>query len=258
MNERNLLVILRYDGRAFHGWQVQQNAVTAMETFQTALEGILQEHVDVKGCSRTDAGVHAARYGVSFKTSCAIPCAGLVRALGAALPPAMSALACHEVPADFHARYSAKGKRYRYRILNSAIRDPFLEGFVYRVAPPLDAAAMNEAAQAFVGTHDWSSFCNAGGAVRDPVRTVFSAAVTRENDLVAFSVEGDGFLYHMVRIMAGTLIDLDRGVLPRGSLPDIIAARERSRAGFTAPAEGLMLEDVFYDLPALSKGGVLR
>ncbi len=257
MTDRNLLVILRYDGRAFHGWQVQQNAVTAMETFQTALEGILQERVDVKGCSRTDAGVHAARYGVSFHTACAISCEGLVRALGAALPPAMSALACYEVPADFHARYSAKGKRYRYRILNSAIRDPFLEGFVYRVPTPLDASAMNEAAQAFAGRHDWSSFCNAGGAVRDPVRTVFSAAVTRKDDLVTFTVEGDGFLYNMVRIMAGTLIDLDRGTLPRGSLPAIIAARDRSRAGFTAPAEGLMLDDVFYDLPDLPKGGVL-
>lgn len=249
---RNLLVFLRYDGRAFHGWQVQQNAATAMETFQRALEGILREHVELKGCSRTDAGVHARRYGVSFRTACAIPCEGLVRALNAALPNAMAALSCREVPADFHARYSARGKRYVYRILNSEIRDPFLEGFVYRLAAPLDAAAMDAAAQAYVGTHDFSSFCNAGGGVRDPVRTMFSAAVTRSGALVTFAVEGNGFLYHMVRIMAGTLIDLERGVLPRGSLPEIIAARDRSRAGFTAPAAGLLLDDVFYDLP---KGG---
>jgi len=244
--------MLRYDGRAFHGWQVQKNAATAMDTFQRALWGILGEQTDVKGCSRTDAGVHAREYGVSFHTACAIPCEGLVRALNAALPPEMAAMGCREVPADFHARYSAKGKRYVYRILNSELRDPFLEGWSYRVPQPLDAAAMHREAQAFVGTHDFASFQNAGTDVADTVRTVFSCAVAREGSLVTIAVEGDGFLYNMVRIMAGTLVDLARGTLPAGSLPAILAACDRSRAGFTAPACGLMLDRVFYELP---KGG---
>ena len=252
MKDRNLLVTLRYDGRAFHGWQVQKNAPTAMETFQQALWDVLGEQTDVKGCSRTDAGVHARAYGVSFHTGCAIPCGGLVRALNAALPPEMAARACREVPPDFHARYSARGKRYVYRILNSDLRDPFSEGWACRVAQPLDADAMHRAAQAFVGTHDFASFQNAGTDVSDTVRTIFSCAVRRSGEFITFTVEGGGFLYHMVRIMAGTLIDLQRGALQEGSLPGILAARDRTRAGFTAPACGLTLDEVFYDLP---KGG---
>ncbi len=249
MAERNLLVFLRFDGRRLHGWQVQKNAPTAMSVFQEALEGVLGEQVQVKGCSRTDAGVHAARYGVSFRTNRAIPCQGLVRALNGALPPEMAALSCREVPLDFHARYAARGKRYLYRILNSEIPDPFLEGLAYRVSRPLDVEKMHRAAQAFPGTRDWSAFRNRGGADRDPVRTIFSAGVERRGDLIVFSVEGDGFLYNMVRIMAGTLIEIGRGTLSGDSLPRIISGGDREAAGFTAPACGLILDDVFYDLP---------
>lgn len=247
--DRNLLVIIRYDGRAFHGWQVQKNAVTAMGTFQTALEGILHEHVDIKGCSRTDAGVHAAMYGVSFHTGCGIPCAGLVRALNAALPPTMAARDCREVPQDFHARYSARGKKYTYRILNTPLRDPFSDGLTYLVPTRLDTDLMQREAQDLVGTHDFAAFRNAGTDVSDTVRTIFSCDVSRHGDIIELSVAGDGFLYNMVRIIAGTLIDIARGTLPCGCIPGILASGERSRAGFTAPACGLMLTEVFYDFP---------
>ena len=126
---RNLLVTLKLDGRAFHGWQVQKNAPTVMQAFQDALQEVIKERLDVKGCSRTDSGVSARQYCVSFKTECAIPCEKLVIALNTKLPKTIAATACREVEEDFHARYSSKGKRYCYRILNADIRDPFLEGF---------------------------------------------------------------------------------------------------------------------------------
>lgn len=248
---RNLLVILRYDGRAFHGWQVQKNAVTVMETFQNALESVLGERPDVKGCSRTDAGVHAAMYGVSFHTQSGIPCKGLVRALNAALPPAAAAMDCREVEEDFHARYCARGKRYVYRIRNSELRDPFWEGLSYRFLPPIDERMLNAEAKAFIGTHDFASFQNAGTNVTDTVRTIFDCTVTRRGELVEFTVSGDGFLYNMVRIMAGTLLDISRGVLRPGCVPSVLAAKDRSAAGFTAPACGLMLDEVFYDFENL-------
>ncbi|MBR6735382.1 MAG: tRNA pseudouridine(38-40) synthase TruA [Oscillospiraceae bacterium] len=244
---RNLLIYLRYDGRAFHGWKVQKNAPTVMETFQDALEAVLGERPDVKGCSRTDSGVHAKMYAVSFKTENRIPCQGLVKALNTKLPETIAATACREVDDDFHARYSSNGKRYVYRILNSELRDPFCEGFVCRIPQHLDEKLMHDEAQSFVGTHDFKSFQNTGTDIEDTVRTMYAASVERKGDMIEFSVSGDGFLYNMVRIMAGTLIDIARGTIKRGSIPDILSALDRETAGFTAPACGLMLDEVFYD-----------
>jgi len=244
---RNLLIYLRYDGRAFHGWQVQKNAPTVMETFQDALEAVLGERPDVKGCSRTDSGVHAKMYAVSFKTENRIPCQGLAKALNTKLPETIAATACREVDDDFHARYSSNGKRYVYRILNSELRDPFCEGFVCRIPQHLDEKLMHDEAQSFVGTHDFKSFQNTGTDIEDTVRTMYAASVERKGDMIEFSVSGDGFLYNMVRIMAGTLIDIARGTIKRGSIPDILSALDRETAGFTAPACGLMLDEVFYD-----------
>lgn len=245
---RNLLVTLRFDGRAFHGWQVQKNAPTVMQTFQDALQAVIKERPDVKGCSRTDSGVSAREYCVSFKTECAIPCEKLVLALNTKLPKTIAATACREVEPDFHARYSAKGKRYCYRILNSPIRDPFCEGFSLHCPYPqnIDADFLNEQAQAFVGTHDFKAFQNSGTEIEDTVRTIFSCSVTRAGDMLEFSVSGDGFLYNMVRIMAGTLLDIAKGAIAPGSIPDIIASGDRARAGTTALAQGLTLEEVFY------------
>ncbi|MEG2174672.1 MAG: tRNA pseudouridine(38-40) synthase TruA, partial [Oscillospiraceae bacterium] len=186
---RTLLVMLRFDGRSFSGWQVQQNAPTVMQTFQEALETVLHEHTDVKGCSRTDAGVHALRYGVSFTTSCAIPVERVPIALNAHLPRQISAIACRAVPDGFHARYDAQGKRYCYRILNTSLRDPFWEGLALQMARPLDEALLNAQAQDFVGTHDFSAFHNAGAPVHDTVRTIFAAGARRVGDQVEVFVE---------------------------------------------------------------------
>lgn len=244
---RNLLVTLRFDGRAFCGWQVQKNAPTVMQAFQDALEAVLKCRPDVKGCSRTDSGVSAAMYCVSFFTESRIPCERLVPALNVKLPPTIAAIACREVPLDFHARYSCKGKRYCYRILNTPVRDPFYEGLALHVPYGLDVDLLNAQARQFVGANDFAAFQNSGSSVEDTVRTVFDASVVRQGDLIEFSVAGDGFLYNMVRIMTGTLLDIAQGSLECDSIPAIIASRDRGRAGMTAPARGLMLMDVFYD-----------
>lgn len=244
---RKLLLTLRFDGRAFHGWQVQKNAPTVMQAFQMALEELLKEKTDIKGCSRTDSGVSAAMYCVSFETSCAIPCERLVVALNTKLPYTIAATGCREVAGDFHARYSCKGKRYCYRILNAPVRDPFWNGLALHITQPLDAALMDAQSKGFIGQHDFAAFRNSNACNGDDtVRTVFDCSVTRQGDMIEFSVSGDGFLYNMVRIMAGTLLDIARGNLPENSILDIIASKQRERAGFTAPAAGLMLMEVFY------------
>ena len=238
---------LRFDGRVFRGWQVQKNAPTVMQAFQDALEAVLKHRPDVKGCSRTDSGVSAMTYCVSFITDNRIPCERLIPALNVKLPPTIAATACREAPPDFHARYSCRGKRYCYRILNTAVRDPFYEGLALHIPHRLNAGFLNAQARQFIGRHDFAAFQNSGATVLDTVRTVFDASVTRNGDLIEFSVAGDGFLYNMVRIMAGTLLDIAQGSLAAGSIPEIIASRDRGRAGMTAPARGLMLTDVFYD-----------
>lgn len=243
---RNLLVTLRFDGRAFHGWQVQKNAATVMQTFQDALELVLKTRPDVKGCSRTDSGVSAAMYCVSFHTENSIPCERLIPALNVKLPKTVAVIACREVPQDFHARYSCRGKRYCYRILNTPVRDPFYEGLALHFPYSMDADFLHAQAQQFVGTFDFASFQNSGTDVSDTVRTIFESSVIRRGDIIEFSVSGDGFLYNMVRIMAGTLLDISRKNLAADSIPDIIASKDRKRAGMTAPACGLMLQQVFY------------
>lgn len=245
---RNLLVTLRFDGRHFCGWQVQKNAVSVMQVFQDALEALFHVRPDVKGCSRTDSGVSAAEYGVSFRLDHAIPCDRLVRALNTKLPATVAVTSCREVPDDFHARYSCMGKRYCYRILNSPVRDPFWEGLALHWPQPIDVALLEAEAKALIGTHDFSAFRNAGSDVEDPVRTIFDCSVTQTGELVEVRVSGDGFLYNMVRIMAGTLLEIGRGSLAAGSIPAILASRNREHAGMTAPACGLILESIFYNL----------
>lgn len=243
---RNLLLVLRYVGTRYHGFQVQENAPSVCAAFQDGVEALLGKRWDVKGCSRTDAGVHANRFYLSMQTDSTIPCQGLVRGLNTKLPPDLAVLDCVQVPLDFHARYSALGKRYLYLFHNHQVRDPFLEGRVYRVGRPLDADRMNLAAQRFVGSHDFSAFCAAGGSVEDKRRTIARASVCRRGDLVTFLVEGDGFLYNMVRIMAGTLLEAGFGGLSPQELSAIVDSRDRTRAGTTLPPWGLYLDQVFY------------
>ncbi len=245
---RNVLMSLRYDGTNYHGWQVQKNAVTVQEIFQGALAKLLGEDVDIKGCSRTDAGVHANMYCVSAKIDSKIPCERLTMALNRFLPRDIAVTGAVEVPLDFHARYSCSGKEYVYKIWNEPVRNPFWHGRAFHYWYYLDVEKLDSAAKNFIGTHDFTSFCTIDK--RNPenmVRTVKAFSVERNGGLVEMRVTADGFLYNMVRIMVGTLLRVAMGRIEPHEIPDIISAKDRAKSGPTAVAHGLYLNRVFYD-----------
>lgn len=240
------LMTIRYIGTNYHGWQVQQNATAVQPTVQDALEMILGFRPNVTGCSRTDSGVHAIKYCFHFDCDGRIPPDKMIRAINAKLPSDIAAYDCKNVPDDFHARYSVKSKRYIYKIYNGRQRNPFCDKLAYHITMPLDANLMNKAASDFVGTHDFTAFCAAGASTTDNIRTVYDSSVTRNGNDVVFSVRADGFLYNMVRIMTGTLIEVSGGKISADDIGGIIASKNRQRAGVTAPPHGLYLYDVEY------------
>lgn len=244
---RHLLLTIQYRGTRYHGFQVQKNAVSVAQVLQDAVERVFGERLDVKGCSRTDAGVHANRFALTLRTNAAIPCAAVTRALNVNLPDDIAVLNCREVPDGFHPRYSCLGKRYIYQIWNAPVKNVFLSDLALHWKYPLNVERMDESARAFLGTHDFTAFCSAGGKKEDTVRTITDASVARKGDMVVFSVTGNGFLYNMVRIMTGTLLEISRGGIAPDVIPEILQSRNRSLAGPTAPAHGLYLDEVFYD-----------
>ncbi|MCL2300602.1 MAG: tRNA pseudouridine(38-40) synthase TruA [Firmicutes bacterium] len=243
---QNFLLTLRFDGSAFCGWQAQPNGPTVQDTLEHAILRVTGEPVRVTGCSRTDAGVHAREYVCNFRSDTKVPAARLPAALNSYLPGQIAVLGCREAAPEFNARFDCKAKTYRYHIHNAPERDPFLLRRALLERHPLDEALLAREAAAFLGTHDFASLRAAGGSAKTSVRTVSRFDVQREGGEVHFYVRADGFLYHMARIMVGTLLEIARGRLPQGSIPEILAARDRSRAGPTAPAEGLMLWEVEY------------
>ncbi len=247
---RNLLITLSYDGARYHGWQIQENALTVQEVFQGALERVTGGGEDIKACSRTDTGVHAREFAVSLKTESRIPVERLPAALNRYLPADMAVKGCRVVPEGFHARYSCRGKEYGYEIWNHPVRDPFLYNRALHYWYPLDEGLLDEAAAFYVGAHDFTSFCTLDSRdAGDFTRRVTKARVERVGDKVIFTVAADGFLYNMVRIMVGTLLRVQQGKMRPGDIPGILEARDRRTAGPTAPACGLYLNRVFYDLP---------
>lgn len=243
---RNLLFQISYNGANYHGYQVQNNGITVAQTLQDGIEAVLKVREPITGCSRTDSRVHANSYYFNLKTEKNIPADKFVIALNNVLPPDIAVHSCREVSLDFHARYSCTGKEYLYKIWNSPVKNPFLQGMVCQYRYPLDEELLNAAAQEFVGTYDFKSFCAAGGKEMDTVRTIYSASVKREGEMVLFRVSGSGFLYNMVRIMVGTLLKVQEKNLPLGSIREIILGCDRSLAGNTAKPEGLYLNRVDY------------
>lgn len=243
---RNLLLKLMYDGTHYHGWQVQPNGVTVQEKLQDSIQQILGTRENVTGCSRTDSGVHARDFCCNIRTESDIDCYRFTGALNAVLPEDICVKSCCEVAPDFHARYDSRGKRYVYRVWNANYKNPFLTTYAYHYKNRLDAEFLNEQAQAYIGTHDFKGFCSAGSSVEDTVRNVRSFSVERKGEEVLFTVEADGFLYNMVRIMVGTLIEISENKIKKDTLADIIESRDRLRAGRTAPPQGLYLDKVFY------------
>lgn len=243
---KNYLLTLKYDGTNYHGWQVQENAVTVQQMLQDAVERILGIRENVTGCSRTDARVHANMFCCNMRTAKEMPPQRMQTALNAVLPHDIAVTALREVPYAFHARYDCTGKEYKYLILNSAVRDPFYETRALHYPWRLQAELLDAQAQAFLGTHDFSAFCASKSSVEDKTREIRRISVRRNGDMVEFTVEGNGFLYNMVRIMVGTLLGINDGSIAKDAIPDILESRDRTRAGVTVPAHGLYLNRVEY------------
>ena len=244
---RTLLLALAYDGACFHGWQVQKNASSVQQTFQDAVERVLGERPDCKGCSRTDSGVHANCFCVSLRTSHPIPCERLQAALnhfsaGERLRPRYP-----EAPESLHARYSCLGKEYEYRIWNARARNPFLRGRALHYYYPLDLELLGAAA-CFLGPHDFSSFCTLDGRGQrgfDPYHYPIRSGGAR-GDSVIYTVAADGFLYNMVRILVGTQLYVAQGKIKPEELPRILEAGIARRRARRLPPQGLYLNRVFY------------
>lgn len=249
---RNLKLVVSYDGSSYHGWQVQPGRATIQGTLADAFERITGEKTLPQGSGRTDAGVHALAQVASLTTSSSIPSGNLVKALNSVLPASIRVLVVEKAPEDFHARRSAKAKTYEYRLYRGDICPPFLANFVTHHPYPLDESAMAQAAARVVGEHDFTSF-----AAVDPekglpdenggnVRTIFSSEWRRNGDEFVYRVRGNGFLHHMVRNLVGTFLLVGKGTLKPTDMDGILAAKKRSAAGATAPAEGLYLVSVEY------------
>lgn len=244
---RNILLTISYDGSAYHGWQIQSNAITVQQVFQGALEKIIGSNFSVKGCSRTDSGVHANMYCINVTTDSPIPAERLKYAMNRFLPFDIVVLSGQDVPPDFHARYSCKGKEYIYKIWNGENRNPFLNGYALHYYYKLDEWQLNRASKNFIGEHDFSSFCTLDKRKKgDFTRNVKDFSVIRNEDMIEMKVEANGFLYNMVRIMVGTLLRVAEGKINEDEIIDIINAKDRKLAGPTAPACGLYLNRVFY------------
>ena len=241
-----LMLTLSYDGTDFHGWQVQRGGdITVQSTLQKAIFEVCGRMLPVTGCSRTDSGVHANEF-VCHTDMINIPCDRLPLALNTRLPRTVAVKSAKEVPCDFHARYSCKGKEYIYKILNSKIRDPFLEGKVMLYPKRLDTDALSSLSSAFCGKKDFRAFMAQGSKIEDTVRTVHYCDVSRNGDIVTLRIAADGFLYNMVRIIAGTFILAAEKNLSKADIEGIIASCDRRNAGVTAPPCGLYLNKVFY------------
>ena len=247
MSMKNLLVEVSYRGTAYHGFQFQKNALSIAEVLQDKIEQVLRKREPIVGCSRTDAGVHANSCFFHMKTDVPFPTEKFPEVLNRVLPPEIVVLSCKEVSLDFHARYSCKGKEYWYRIWNHPVKDPFLSDLALFYKKPIDVELLNREALPLIGTHDFTSFCNPNHKEgMSTIRTVDRICLTREGHMVTMAIHADGFLYNMVRIIMGTLLEINDGMLPQNSILSILEAKDRSRAGRTAPPHGLYLNRVDY------------
>ncbi len=244
---RNIKLTVQYNGSNYHGFQSQINAAAIQDILEEAIGRLTGQRPRVSGCGRTDAGVHAKAFVLNFFSETAIPAEKLPYALNTHLPEDIICFQAEDVPPDFDAKASAKKKRYTYYIQNSSFPDVFQQGRAWHYKYPLDLAAMQKAATAFLGTHDFIGFASAGFTVKTTIRTIYSLDVEKNGDLISINITGNGFLYNMVRIIAGTLVFVGSGKIDPADMPDIILSGNREMAGITAPAHGLFLSEVYYE-----------
>jgi tRNA pseudouridine38-40 synthase len=243
---RNIKLVLGFDGTAYHGWQIQEHHKTIQGELRAAVGKITREEIIPAGSGRTDAGTHARAFVANLLTTSRIPANALARALNSALPPDIRIFSAHEVAADFHARASARSKIYRYQIYRGPVLPPHLAREHYHYPYTVDLEIMKTGAKLFVGTHDFASFAARGGAGKRTVRHIFRCELKSAGHRLIFTVEGNGFLHHMVRNMVGTLLELGRGQMTPGEFAALFEQRDRTLAGFTVPANGLILVKVRY------------
>ena len=244
---RRIHLIVEYDGTEYAGWQRQSNAITVQEWLEKAVKKLTGESVCVSGASRTDAGVHALGQSAHFDTESRIPADKFSFALNTMLPPDIRVSRSEEVSMDFHSRFSGKGKRYRYLFYAAPHAGALNRRTHAHVIYPLDVEKMCAEAADLVGTHDFGAFAASGSVVKDTVRTIYRADVEKNGSEIRLIVEGNGFLYNMVRIIAGTLIGVGSGKIEPGAFKRAIESGDRLDLGVTAPAHGLTLMEVFYD-----------
>jgi tRNA pseudouridine38-40 synthase len=243
---RNIKLIIEYDGTNYAGWQRQNNSITIQQKIEEVIKTVTGEFSEVIGSSRTDAGVHANGFVCNFLTESKIPSEKFKKALNSFLPEDIVIVNSKEVELDFHARFNSIGKRYVYTVLTGEHRAAIGRNYVYYFHRKLNIDNMRTASKYFLGTHDFSAFKSAGSSVKTSVRTIKELNVVEEGNIIKITVTGDGFLYNMVRIIVGTLLEVGIGRFKPDCILDILKSKDRSKAGRSVPARGLSLEEVFY------------
>ena len=245
---RNIKAIIEYDGTNYHGFQKQlgQGMATIQETLESCIMRVLKEPIKVQGAGRTDAGVHAYGQVINFRTTSSIPVDSIPQAINSRLPKDMVIKAAQEVDLDFHAQYNSKGKHYTYKIYNNRIPSVFHQRYAYFVPVPLDEEIFREGCKVFVGTHNFKGFSASGASVKTFERTIYSVELITKGPLWEVHIKGNGFLYNMVRIMIGTLLELAKRKRDIESIKQTLTTQNRRLAGQTAPAHGLYLQEVYY------------
>lgn len=244
--ERNIKLTVAYDGTAYHGFQRQANALAVQQVLEDRLKTIFGHTISMVASGRTDTGVHAYGQVINFRTTGSIPVKRIVAAASSVLPEDIIIIDAEEADSEFHARRSAKNKTYMYRIHNARLPNPFERKYAWHVTAELDVCLMDIVSRQIVGTHDFSAFRGAGSAPVNPVKTIFEARCRREDQQVTFTFTGSGFLYHMVRNLVGTIVEIGAGRRLPETLLQILDSRDRRNAGATAPAHGLYLMHVQY------------
>ena len=245
---RQIRLVVEYDGTALCGWQRQANGPTVQGHLEAAIARLVQHEAPVTGASRTDAGVHARGQVASFRTERSIPLHGIRRGLNSMLPDAIAVREATEVADDFHPRFSATAKHYRYTILSRRDRSPRWRDRAWHFGEAIDLELMREAARAVIGEHDFAAFRASGCAARTTVRRIDAVDLARTaDDLIVVDVRGNAFLRNMVRIVVGTLVEVGARHRPAAQVGEILATKDRTLAGITAPAQGLELIEVFYE-----------
>lgn len=243
----NIKLTIEYDGTGYHGWQIQKNGITVQECIKNAVKKVTGEDVNVIGCGRTDSGVHALNYVCNFKTQSNIPPQKFKDALNSRLPEDIRCKKSETTDDTFHSSYSAKAKTYMYRILNTSDKNVFERNYSWHYKYNTDIEKMRIAAREFIGEHDFIGFAASGFTVSTTVRSIYDLKIDKSDGIITIEITGNGFLYNMVRIIAGTLVMMGNGKIDFRLAKEIIESKDRKRAGITAPPQGLFLKEVYYD-----------